>query len=51
MRAGSHAVTLKLSRAAARQLTGTGALVLTVRVTLKHAGGTVTRTVKITLTR
>jgi hypothetical protein len=49
--AGAHTVTLKLSRAAAHQLSGKGPLVLTVRVTLKSAGGTVTRSVKVTLTR
>ena len=49
--AGTHPITLKLSRAAQRQLSATGPLVLTVRVTLKSAGGTVTRSLKITLTR
>jgi len=51
LRAGTQTVTLKFSRAAARQLSRSGPLVLTVRVTLQSAGGTVTRTVKITLTR
>ena len=50
--AGTHPITLKLSRGAARQLAGRGPLVLTVRATLTGpTGGTVTRTVKITLTR
>jgi hypothetical protein len=50
--AGTDAITLKLPRGAARELAGTGPLVLTVRVTLINAtGGTVTRSVKITLTR
>jgi PKD repeat protein len=49
---GSHAITLKLAKAAARELAGAGPLVLTVKVTLTEPGGaTVTRTVKITLTR
>jgi PKD repeat protein len=50
--AGTHVIKLKLSRGAAGQLPGTGPIVLTVRVNLTTAGGgTVTRTVKITLTR
>jgi hypothetical protein len=50
--AGSHAITLKLSRAAARQLGSGRTVVLTVHVTLTTAtGATVTRTVKITLAR
>jgi PKD repeat protein len=52
LRAGTNAFTLKLSRGATRQFAGTGPLVLTVRVTLPNpAGGMVTRSVKITLTR
>jgi PKD repeat protein len=52
LRAGTHAITLKLPRNTARQLGGTGPLVVTVRVTLTNpAGGTITRSVKITLTR
>ncbi len=49
--AGNHTLTLKLSRAAARRLATHGPLVLTVRVTLTAAGKTVTRTLKVTLTR
>jgi PKD repeat protein len=50
--AGNHAITLKLSRAAARELAGSGPLVLTVKVTLTEANGaTVTRSLKITLAR
>jgi PKD repeat protein len=49
--AGTHPITLKLSRAAQRQLSARGPLVVTVRVTLNSAGGTVTRSLKITLTR
>ncbi|HUA02377.1 MAG TPA: PKD domain-containing protein [Solirubrobacteraceae bacterium] len=50
--AGTKAITLKLSRAAARELAGTGPLVLTVKVTLTEASGaTISRTVKVTLTR
>ena len=50
--AGGNVITLKLSRAAARRLTATGSLSLTVRVTLTGAGGaTLTRTAKITLIR
>ena len=49
---GSHAVTLKLSKAAAHELAGSGPLVVTVKMTLSGASGaTVTRTVKITLAR
>jgi hypothetical protein len=52
MSAGNHAITLKFPRNTARQLAGTGPLVLTVRVTLTTpTGGTITRSVKITLTR
>jgi PKD repeat protein len=50
--AGGHPVVLKLSPAAARRLASTGRLVLSVRVTLRTAGGaTLTRTAKITLIR
>jgi PKD repeat protein len=50
--AGTHAISLKLSRAAARELASSGPLVLTVKVTLAEAGGgTLTRSVKITLAR
>ncbi|HTU86697.1 MAG TPA: PKD domain-containing protein [Solirubrobacteraceae bacterium] len=50
--AGNHAIPLKLSRAAARELAGSGPLVLTVKVTLTEAsGGTISRTLKITLAR
>ena len=49
---GAHALTLKLSRAAARELAGAGPLVLSVKVTLTAANGaTISRTVKVTLTR
>jgi PKD repeat protein len=50
--AGTYAITLQLPRGTGRELAGTGPLQLTVRVTLTTAtGGTVTRSVKITLTR
>jgi PKD repeat protein len=50
--AGKHTITLKLSRSATRRLATHGSLVLTVRMTLTAANGkTLTRTVKITLTR
>ncbi len=50
--AGTHAMTLKLSRAAARELASSGPLVLTVKVTLTGASGsTLTRSLKITLAR
>ena len=50
--AGTHAITLKLSRAAARELASSGPLVLTVKLTLTGASGsTLTRSVKITLAR
>jgi len=50
--AGTHAITLKLSRSAAGELAGSGPLVLTVKVTLTEpSGGTVSRTLKITLAR
>jgi hypothetical protein len=50
--AGSHAITLKLSRSAAHHLAGSGPLVLTMKVTLTEpSGGTVSRTLKITLAR
>ena len=50
--AGTHAISLKLSRAAARELASSGPLVLTVKVTLTEAGGgTLTRSLKITLAR
>ena len=50
--AGTHALSLKLSRAAARELAGRGPLVLTVKVTLTGANGKpLTRTARITLTR
>jgi hypothetical protein len=50
--AGSHTITLKLSRAAAHELAGTGRLVLTVRVTLTEPNGAkLSRSVKIALTR
>ena len=50
--AGGHPVVLKLSRAAARRLASTGRLVLSVKVTLRTAGGkTIIRTAKIALTR
>jgi hypothetical protein len=49
---GSHTILLKLSRAAAHRLSAHGPLVLIVRLTLTGANGkTLTRTVKITLTR
>ncbi|HEX4282800.1 MAG TPA: PKD domain-containing protein [Solirubrobacteraceae bacterium] len=49
---GAHALTLKLSRAAAGELAGAGPLVLSVKVTLTGANGsTISRTVKVTLTR
>jgi PKD repeat protein len=50
--AGTHPITLKLSRAAARELASSGPLVLTVKVTLTEASGAkVTRSAKITLAR
>ena len=50
--AGNHVITLKLSRAASRELALEGPLVLTVKVTLTAAGGaTTSRTLKITLVR
>ena len=50
--AGSHGITLKLSRAAARELASSGPLVLTVKVTLTGPNGSkLTRTLKITLAR
>ena len=49
---GAHALTLKLSQAAARELAGAGPLVLSVKVTLTEANGaTISRSVKVTLTR
>jgi len=52
LRAGSNAITLKLSRGAARELAGSGPLVLTVKVTLTDASGaTATRSLKVTLAR
>jgi PKD repeat protein len=52
LRAGTHAIPLKLSRAAARELASTGPLVLTVKVTVTGTGGsTLTRTLKIALAR
>ncbi|MBV9802339.1 MAG: PKD domain-containing protein, partial [Solirubrobacterales bacterium] len=49
---GSHGLVLRLSRGALGQLTANGPLVVTVRVTFTGSGGrTVTRTLKITLTR
>ena len=49
---GTHAITLKLSRAAARELASSGPLVLTVKVTVTGTGGsTLTRSLKITLAR
>jgi len=48
--AGTHPITLKLSRAAARELAGRGPLVLTVKVTVTGANGkTFTRSLKIKL--
>ena len=50
--AGRHAITLKLSRAAAHELAGVGPLMLSVKVTMTEASGaTISRTLKITLTR
>ncbi len=50
--AGAHAITLKLSGAAARELSGARPLVLTVKVTLTVASGaTISRTVNVDLTR
>ena len=51
--AGTRAITLKLSRAAARRLAPRGSPVLTVRVTVISAAGgaSASRTMKITLTR
>jgi len=49
---GVHSITLKLSRAAARELAGAGPRVLSVKVTLTESSGTtISRTVKVTLTR
>ncbi len=50
--AGNRTITLRLARAAAGRLAPRGSLVLTVRVTMTGAGGgTLTRTMRITLTR
>jgi PKD repeat protein len=50
--AGTDPLTLRLSRSAANQLGAKGPLVLTIRVTVTDgAGATVTRTMKIQLTR
>jgi PKD repeat protein len=49
---GTHQITLKLSRAAARQIPGKGPVVLTVKITVTGANGrTLTRSVKVTLQR
>ncbi len=50
--AGAHVITLRLSRAAARELAGAGPLVLSVKVTLTEASGaTISRTIKVALAR
>ncbi len=52
IRAGAHAITLKLSPAQVRRLAAAGPVALTVKVTVtKPGGGTLTRSVKLTLTR
>jgi PKD repeat protein len=48
---GTNQITVKLSAAAARKLPGSGPVVLTVKITVTGAGGTVTRTVKVALQR
>ena len=50
--AGTYTITLKLSKAAVRELSGAGPLTVTVRITVVGAGGAkLTRSAKITLTR
>ncbi|MBV9416839.1 MAG: PKD domain-containing protein [Solirubrobacterales bacterium] len=49
--AGAHTITLNLPRAVAARLITSRPVVLTVRVTVTGAGGVLTRTVKLTLTR
>jgi PKD repeat protein len=50
--AGSHPITLKLSRAAIRRLSGRGPVTVTVRITVIDGyGSTITRSIKVTLRR